>query len=114
MPFISEEIYQGYFKEFCKDESIHISKIENEDKKLIDEKLDSEFKDVLEIISFVRGYKSQNALALNSEIKKINIACTNEKEKSLQHFIDLLKTLLHINEIEFIKADDGLKLEILV
>ncbi len=115
MPFISEEIYQGYFKQFNEEVSIHLAQIADADETLIDEQLENDFKDVLEVISFVRGYKSQNAMALNSEIKKLIISITDEKKSSLKNHELLIKSLLHISEVEYAsETGDGLKLEILV
>ncbi len=117
MPFISEEIYQGYFKQFNDDISIHVAKLADPDESLIDTKLETDFKDVLNVITFVRGFKSKNAMALNSEIKNLSISCSTEQSKLLETFVPLFKSLLHINEVTFSQAmtsEDGLKLEITV
>lgn len=117
MPFISEEIYQGYFKQFNDEISIHVVKLADADESLIDSKLETDFKDVLNVITFVRGFKSKNAMALNSEIKNLSISCSTEQSKLLETFVPLFKSLLHINEVVFSQAmtsEDGLKLEITV
>jgi len=66
MPFITEEIYQQYFRKNEKIKSIHISEWPKSEK--IEDS--SEFDVLKNNLSFVRQEKSKNKLALNSSVKK--------------------------------------------
>ena len=66
MPFITEEIYQQYFRKNEKAKSIHISEWPKSEK--IEDS--SEFDVLKNNLSFVRQEKSKNKLALNSSVKK--------------------------------------------
>ncbi len=70
MPFITEEIYQEYFRKTEKTNSIHLSGWPELDKNLVkDTKKNIEILDKLyEIITLIRQEKSLNKKAMNSEI----------------------------------------------
>lgn len=75
MPHITEEIYQDYFRQFEKTESIHLTTlspiaIDKEDK--IIENGDM----VVDIVSKVRQFKSENRLSLKTEIEDVTIKTT--------------------------------------
>ncbi len=102
MPHLTEEIYQSYFaeKENCK--SIHISKYlnigENVDKALLK---DGEL--LTQIVSDIRGYKSENKISLKTIISKLDITLDkNAIEFIKQNEADLLGVggLQKINYIE--------------
>lgn len=72
MPFVAEEIYQDYFRKFEKAESIHLtilSPIECDESKNLIVLGDK----VVDIVSRVRAYKSENKLSLKTELEKIVI-----------------------------------------
>jgi len=93
-PFITEEIYQLYFKQKEKSKSIHISKwpeiIEVKDKKI--EKLGDNF---IEILSKVRKFKADNKLSLKTEI-----TLTIKDAKKLKPIVEDLKAVTKAKEIK--------------
>ncbi len=64
MPFISEEVYQNYFRKNEKNKSIHISSWPKQEKFIGDIKFDA----LIEIISKVRQEKSRAQKSMKSEI----------------------------------------------
>jgi valyl-tRNA synthetase len=69
MPFITEEMYQLYYKSKEKTESIHISDWPKADKKLINKKLEAEGDEVIKIISEVRKFKHSQNKSLKLPVK---------------------------------------------
>ncbi len=96
MPHITEEIYQNYFKTYEKEKSIHLTTlhpidIENEN---IIEKGD----EVIEIISKIRQFKSENKLSLKTEIESITISNSNlEFIKQCEADIKAVSAVRNIN-----------------
>jgi len=99
-PFITEEIYQDIYHD---KKSIHITEIKsldyNFDKEIINGDL------MCEIISLVRGEKSNNNLSLKTIVKELNIDCSKDiKDAIKQSEKDFKATLfienLIINEIK--------------
>ena len=78
MPHITEEIYQDYFRQFEKTESIHLttlSPIAVDKEANIIENGDM----VVDIVSKVRQFKSENKLSLKTEIEDVTIS-TNKTD----------------------------------
>jgi valyl-tRNA synthetase len=98
MPYITEEIYQLYFreKESCK--SIHVSRLPEIDARLINDQLAEEFSAVVVIIAAVRKYKSEQNVSMKKELAKMTI---ETKNKSLEKYFGLLKAVMSIKEVEF-------------
>ncbi len=96
-PYITEEVYQKFFKKFEKDESIHNSlwpeKIKISEKKNDEEVLDM----LLGVLSEIRMVKSKAQKSMKAEI-----ILTLEKEKidKLKNLIDDLKAVVSAKEIK--------------
>ena len=96
--FITEEIYQLYFAKNEKQISIHLTKIADCDKKMIDKEAQEQFMIIAKIIADIRKYKSENNLSLRAEIEKIVIQGAEEKIKD---FFNIIKNTMNIKEISF-------------
>lgn len=97
-PYISEYIYQM----FEKGESVHLCSWPKADKKLIDEKLEEEFKIALLIIEKGLYSRDKVQIGLKWPLAKAIIKCNKKISKELQ---ELVKTQLNIKSIE-IKVDE--------
>jgi len=104
MPFITEEIYQDFFKKTEKDKSIHISKWPEFDKKLIDDKVEEAGDAMIEIITAVRREKTQNKKSLGADMTKLIIECDKKLQKSMECALDDLKAVTKAQVVEFGQA----------
>lgn len=96
MPYITEEIYQSYFKKHEKDKSIHISSWPKYDKKITDKKLEETGDLAVDIISKVRQFKAKNNRSLKEEV----ILTIDKKHKEdLKPFIDDIKAATSAKEL---------------
>ena len=96
MPYITEEIYQNYFKEFEKTESIHLTNWPKYDKSLINEKLEQEGDEIIQIISEIRKVKTSKQKSMKAEII-LTLPSKLEKSK----FMNDLKAVANAKEIKF-------------
>ncbi|MBI2499410.1 valine--tRNA ligase [Candidatus Woesearchaeota archaeon] len=98
MPFITEDLYQLFFKQKEKHESIHISPWPRYDKSLKDENLEKAGDRAIEVIRQVRQFKTKN----NKSLKE-PIVLTLEKslEKELRPFLDDINAVTTAKEIVF-------------
>lgn len=101
-PHITEEIYQLYFKDKDKKDSIHISGWPEYDEKLIDEKAELAGDLGVDIINLVRKFKSENQLSLKEELKEL-ILISKEKDfaEMIKSIEEDLKSVLKAKEIKF-------------
>jgi len=94
MPFITEEIYQLYFKKFEKQKSIHVSSWPTEFKHT--ELKKNVWKNLIHIISRVRKKKSEKNKAMNSEIV---LYLEKSVQSLLKEVLEDLKAVTNAKEI---------------
>ncbi len=92
-PFITEELYQTYFRKTEKEKSIHIS---SWPKGFPSEKEDVLFDLMVEIISNVRQEKSKEKKALNAEI---SLSIPKKDKEKLAELMEDLKSVTKASEI---------------
>jgi len=99
MPFITEEIYQMYFRKFEKEKSIHLTLLPKLDKKLYFPKTAKDFELVIDAIAQIRKYKSEHKLPMNAEIQEVLIKTKNKK--LLEKYSPLLQRILNVKRIKY-------------
>ncbi|MCK5177361.1 MAG: class I tRNA ligase family protein, partial [Candidatus Aenigmarchaeota archaeon] len=105
IPFITEEIYQLYFKQIKKEKSIHLCSWPKS-KPTDDEQCIRTGDLFCEIIAQIRQYKNKNNLSLKTQVKQIKIFLKTKQEKELiEKIIDDIKGVgivekisLYVNE----------------
>jgi valyl-tRNA synthetase len=105
MPFITEEIYQDFFKDLEQEKSIHISKWPEYDKTQVDDKIEEAGNTLIAIIAEVRKIKTANSQPLNAPLKELIIDCKKELENSIKKGLEDLKAVTKAKRIEFGKGD---------
>jgi valyl-tRNA synthetase len=107
MPHITEEIYQEYFKQFEKTESIHIcelKKIELEN----DNKILNLGDIVVDIVGRVRQFKSLNQLSMKTEIDYIEIS--SEEIEFIKSCEADIKAVTSVREIKYSVGEFDVKI----
>jgi valyl-tRNA synthetase len=79
MPYVTEEIYQMYFKEFEKAKSIHVCKWPKADKS--DVKIETAGEILKKLLASVRQFKQEKAISLGKEVKTLYIDARKEELK---------------------------------
>lgn len=93
-PFITEEIYQELFS---KEKSIHLTKIEQLEYDFEDEINTGDI--IIEIISKIRGEKSNNNLSLKTEVKLLDLSLNKNLIEAINSMIQDFKATLFIDEL---------------
>ena len=101
-PFITEEIYQGLYKD---NKSIHLTEINPLEYNFNEEVKDGET--IMEIISYARGIKTKNNVSLKTPITNISIGLDNNLKESINKAMMDFKATLHIENIEIKDIDKG-------
>lgn len=100
MPFITEEIYQMYFRKFEKEKSIHLTLLPKLDKKLYFPKTAKDFELVIDAIAQIRKYKSEHKLPMNAFVEQISVKTFNKV--ILKRYLPLLSEVLNVREIKLV------------
>ena len=101
-PYITEEIYQELYHD---NKSIHLTAIEELNYNFKEEVLNGDI--ICDIISRVRGEKSNNNLSLKTPVKKLDISCTKEIEEAINKSIKDFKATLFIDKLNIRSIDRG-------
>lgn len=104
LPFVTEELYQTYYKKEQKSDSIHILSYPNGDIFAITQGMEDIVRlmeDVLIIIEKVRWYKTEKQLWLWTELAGLEITGNAE----LQQFADDIKSVTRAAELSFLPGE---------
>lgn len=101
-PFITEEIYQELFS---KEKSIHLTKIEQLEYDFEDEINTGDI--IIEIISKIRGEKSNNNLSLKTEVKLLDLSLNKNLKEAINSMIQDFKATLFIDELVLNEIEDN-------
>lgn len=100
MPFITEELFDIYYKNFEKDKSIAVSQWPEYDKKLVDEYSEKKGDAAMQIISAVRKFKSNKQWSIKKEISRVAV----KSSVDIKGFIDDIKAVCNAKEVVVGKA----------
>ena len=98
MPFITEELYQLYYRKHEKIKSIHLTKWP--DMNMINEHAEHVGDFVVKVVEFVRKQKSERHLSLKTPVKKLTIRAKIE-EKDFDEIEAEIKAVTSAEQIIF-------------
>jgi valyl-tRNA synthetase len=95
LPFITEEIYQSYFREIEGEKSIHLTQIEDIKVDLA-EKIIENGDNIVEIVSKIRQFKSENNYSLKEELSNVILSGYGDFVKSVDYDIKAVGNILNL------------------
>jgi len=102
LPFITEEIYQKFFKgKYSNDASIHLSQWPKVDKKFDKKPLLKTGEQIIQIIEAIRRHKAEKGLKLVDPIPTIDISANKKTVAGLKKFEGDLKNIGKIEKISW-------------
>ena len=106
MPYITEEVYQNFYKQFEEEKSVHLSSWPKANKKLIDENLILTGNGFLAVVSASRKYKSEKQVSQKTEISELKIDCSKEVREFIENSMFDMKAVTGAHKITFSKDCD--------
>lgn len=97
LPFITEELYQIYFKKFESAKSVHQSEWPKANNFSFNKKELAEFKAVILAINEIRKYKSDKKISLAAELAEFNLKTAVEEK-----YFYFIKKVMKINQINVV------------
>ena len=101
-PFITEEIYQEIYHQ---EKSIHLTKIKPLEFNFTNEMKNGDL--IVEIISKVRGEKTNNNVSLKTPVKMLDISLNDELNAAIDKSIKDFKATLFIQNMNISSIEDG-------
>lgn len=111
MPFITEEIYQLYFKQFEKQKSIHLTNWPSSEEFLLDEQSEVVGDVLIGVADAVRKEKAEKKVSMKEPVKQLFISAEIE-ESELEQIRKEIQAGLNVQEIVFTKGVFGVDVRI--
>lgn len=105
MPFITEEIYQSFYKQFEDELSIHLTSWPVLNEKFVSEENVTLGNKFVEIVELARKFKSENQVSMKEELTQILITCDDIQRKFIENSIADLKAVTSAKDIKFNNGD---------
>ncbi|MBU3964652.1 valine--tRNA ligase [Patescibacteria group bacterium] len=100
MPFVTEEVYQDYFRKTEKTKSIHLTLLPNIEKQFNFPTVASDFETAVDAIAQIRKYKSENQLSMKAEIESVSIKVKNKTK--IKKYLPLISKLMSVKAIKLV------------
>lgn len=98
MPFITEDIYQEFFRKTQKEKSIHLLQLPSKKELFNFPKQATDFEIAIDAIEQIRKYKSEQKISVKAEIESAVVKTTNKKV--LQQYSALISQVMAAKKIE--------------
>jgi valyl-tRNA synthetase len=107
LPYITEEIYQGLFRQWDGAASIHVSAWPAEHPAWIDEEAEGAGKALLEILRSVRRHKAERGLSVGAELETLRISAPPSLRPALEATLIDLRSATRARTIIFDAREPG-------
>lgn len=111
IPFITEELYQNFFKNFEKEESIHFTDWPQVEKELINEKLEKEMKIAREIIETANAVRHEKGIKLKYILPSLRIDGKEDVKQAAKDLKEVIEEMSNIKEVKISEVKEGNKIE---
>jgi valyl-tRNA synthetase len=101
LPYITEEIYQGLFRERETAQSIHLAKWPQEHPEWLDAEAEAFGTSLLEILRQVRRYKAEQGLSVGAELETLSINMHPAQHAAFDQILTDLKSATRAKQIAF-------------
>ena len=106
MPHVTEEIYQNYFVDFSTEKSLHETLLDINPLEALDEKIITSGDLLVDVVSAVRRFKTENGFSQKEELKKLVLTGFD----AVKVFEGDIKAVGTIQEIEFLPGDKNIEI----
>jgi len=104
-PFITEYIYQRYFRRFEEAESIHLMDWPEYNEKLVDKNIEKKFEVMMKIIEVVNTIRQEKGIRLRYPAKEMIISGPEKLKDYVEYVEPLLKRMTNVKKISFGEID---------
>jgi len=104
MPFITEELYQNYFRKFEGKESVHFIDFPVQSKALIDKKLEEQMDVAKQVIESCLAARNSAGIKLRWPIKEVFVATSDKNAKSaIKSLEDIILDMCNSKSVKIVK-----------
>jgi isoleucyl-tRNA synthetase len=111
IPFVTEELYQDFFKNYEKEESIHFSDWPKVEKVLIDEKLEKEMETARQIIEAANAFRHEKGFKLKYILPSLIVDGKDEVKEAAKDLKEVIEELSNVKEVKIEEIKEGKEIE---
>lgn len=104
VPHVTEEIYQGYFREHDGATSVHTSRWPEAHEEWRDVAAEQAGDMIVTVLSGVRKYRSENQLGMKTPLAKLTICCPTDVRKKIEDGVQDLQGAANAQVIEWVET----------
>lgn len=104
MPFLTEELYQKYFKDFEKKESIHFTDFPVQNKELMDKKLEEEMEIAKQVVESCLAARNSAGIKLRWPIREVLVVPSDKKViPAIKTLEEIISDLCNSKSVKIVK-----------
>jgi isoleucyl-tRNA synthetase len=111
LPFITEDLYQDFFKRFEKEESIHLCDWPQIESNLANEKLENEMRIAKEIIETANALRHEKNIKLKYILPLLSVDGKEEIREAATDLKEVIEELANVKEVRVEEISEGKEIE---
>jgi isoleucyl-tRNA synthetase len=111
LPFITEDLYQDFFKKIEKEESIHLCDWPVIETELINEKLEKEMKIAREIVETANSLRHEKNIKLKYLLPSLSIDGKDNVKEAARDLEDVIIEMTNVKEVKVELVEEGKEIE---
>jgi len=106
-PFITEHIYQDFFRKHENKESVHLLEWPFSNHKLIDEELEKQMMIVQKMVEAVNFDRQEKKIKLKYILPKLTVSGNDDVKKTVKSLNELITKMANVKDVEFGEISSG-------
>jgi isoleucyl-tRNA synthetase len=111
VPFVTEDLYQDFFKKFEKEESIHLCDWPLIEQDLINEKLENEMNIAKQIIETANALRHEKSIKLKYVLSSLKVDGKNDVNEAAKDLKEIIEELANVKEVKVENIEEGKEIE---
>lgn len=111
LPFVTESLYHDFFRNYEKEESIHLTKWPKIDKKLLNKKLENQMTITKKIVETSNSIRHEKGLKLKYPLQSLTISGDKKVSDSVKSLKNVIKKMANVKEVKTKTLKEGKEFE---
>jgi len=111
VPFITEDLYQGFFKKVEKEESIHFCDWPEVEKEFLNENLEKEMEIARRIIETANALRHEKSIKLKYVLPSLSIDGKDEVKEAAKDLKEVIEEMANVKEVRVEEIKEGKEIE---
>jgi isoleucyl-tRNA synthetase len=111
VPFITEDLYQDFFKKIEKEESIHFCDWPEVEKEFLNEKLEKEMEIARQIIETANALRHEKSIKLKYVLPSLGVDGKDEVKEAAKDLKEVIEEMANVKDVKIEEIKEGREIE---